>query len=255
MQPALVPLLRLLDPRPSALAASEPIAESVNIADDELHGRMHELPPRHGRVLIAGPEPWAGKARDLLLTSGREAEISTEWTFGQSQKGRLWQPNEFLLQTACQLTPGRALELACGSGRDAVTLGALGWEVVAIDHLEDALELGRDLACRYAPEASISWQKIDLERQVPEGEFDLISMAWYLNRDLIRHAVKLLRPGGSLVVETFTETHRARFGKPRTEAYVLKDEEILRLSEPLRIQICEEGWHNDRHSARLWAVK
>jgi len=250
---------------------------------------MHELPPKHGKVWIAANEPLATTTRDFLLSSGRDAELAEAWQYlrdsetqqaaiGNQQSamgnppilqsftpsptsGRLWEPNSFLLEVAAQLLPGRALDLACGTGRDAVALAAMGWDVVAVDHLDDALERGRDLAWRYLSEneaARIEWIQADLESgfqcsALSAQPFDLVTMFWYLNRELIRGTAEHLSRGGSLVIETFTTVHRERFGKLRREHLALSPGELAGLVEPLSIHHCGEDWHGDRHSARLWA--
>ena len=276
-------LVSLLDPRPASQAEQEPIEDSVNIPLDELEGRMHELPPRHGKLQVAGPEPWAAKACEFLRKSGRNADMSTDWDYemvssrssenlqlsgpqsevqnpkSKIERGRLWKPNPYLEEIVASLPPGRALDLACGSGRDAVFLAGIGWEVTAIDHLPDALERGRDLVARYlnpSDAARIEWVVRDLEEgpTALDNGYDLVSVFWYLNRDMIRGAHQLLRRGGSLVVETFTTVHRERFGKPRTEAFVLQPAELRDLVQPLKIRFYEEAWHEDRHSARVWAT-
>lgn len=251
----LPPIARFLDTRPIEEARSRPIADSVNIPLEELAGRMHELPSRHGVVRLAGDS----SAIAFLTECGRNVELARDWTYGENGPARLWSPNAFLARVLAEIAPRRALDLACGSGRDAVTLAASGWKVTAVDHLTDALELGRDLASRYLSreEASrIEWIQMDLDQDQPEfGRFDLVSSFWFLDRRLFRSAADGLRLGASLVLETFTAEHRKRFGKPRTESFVLASGELASLAEGLNVRILEEGWHEDRHSARLCATR
>jgi tellurite methyltransferase len=250
----LVPRALHLDPRPTP---KPPIADAINIPIADLPQRMHELPPRNAPISIAGPEPYALEALAFLAKNGRKATIACDWSYGESERGRLWEPTPFLLEVIAQLQPGSAADLACGNGRDAVAMAAHGWKVPAIDHLQDALELGKDLAARYltSEESSrIEWIKLDLEAS-PElqNKWDLVTMFRYLNRDLIRSAPNLLNPGGSLVIETFTTEHRERHGKPRTEDFVLQPGELKQLVHPLQVIHYEEGWHDGSHTARVWA--
>lgn len=230
----------------------------MNIPVGELAGRVHELPPRHGAVVVAEVEG-ASEAVQFLGSIGREASVSDAWGYGERiASGRLWSPNSFLLDVASQLEPGLALDLGCGSGRDAVALAGLGWRVIAVDHLPDALSLGADLAQRYlrsGEAARIEWRCANLEDGtfVIPGDCDLVAMFWYLNRPLIRSAVSSLAPGRSLVLETFTAHHREVHGKPRTEAFVLQPGEIGELVAPLEVSVYEEDWHDSRHSSRVWA--
>lgn len=215
---------------------------------------MHELPARHEAIVLPSCcVEWAGDLEKL----GRRVEVSDDWSYGGAGPGRLWRANAFLEEIMPNLTPGFGIDAACGSGRDAVALAAAGWRVLAIDVLPDALDKGRDLARRYlsADEAArIEWRVVDLESTPPDlPTADLLTMFWYLNRPLLRRAAALLRPRGSLVAETFTSTHLERFGKPRTEAFVLEPGELSKLVEPLAAEFYEEDWHEERHSARIWA--
>jgi SAM-dependent methyltransferase len=154
----------------------------------------------------------------------------------------------------------RALDLGCGSGREAVYLAAQGWQVVAVDRLPEALERGRDLQRRYAPESlPIHWVCADLEKSdwQPDGKFDCVLLFYFYARGLITRACAWLKPGGALLVEAFTETHRARFGKPAADRRVVQSGELPSLlPDGMRVVAYSEDWRaNGRHTARLWAVR
>ena len=228
------------------------IAGAVHIAFSELPDRVHELPARQQLIQVAdaGPEAW--EALDYLHATGRRAVLKKEFEFGNVGLSRLWHPNKFLENSLEKIPVGNALELACGSGRDAVYLASLGYDVRAIDHLDDALELGRDLARRYlARPDSVTWVNEDLERPVALGKFDLVTCFYYLNRTILSKASTLLNPGGHLMVETFTVVHRQKFGKPKREHLVLHPEELRELAVGLEVLEYEEAWHEERHTARF----
>jgi tellurite methyltransferase len=154
----------------------------------------------------------------------------------------------------------RALDLGCGSGREAVYLAAQGWQVVAVDRLPEALQRGRDLQRRYAPDSPpIQWVCADLEKSdwQPDGAFDGILLFYFCARGLIRRACAWLKPGGALLVEAFTETHRAHFGKPAADRRVAYAGELpTLLPDGMRVVAYSEGWRaNGRHTARLWAIR
>lgn len=233
----------------------------VHIPLSELGSRQHELPPPYRLLRLSGSE-----ARDALSwfqAQGRRAltvPAPPLLHFGDKEgRYRLWEPNEYLQVEVAGMPPGRALDLACGSGREAVYLAAEGWQVVAVDHLPDALARGAALQARYAPEAPpIQWIQADLESEEwqPEGTFDLILCFFFLNRPLLRRIPKWLSKGGRLLVETFTETHRASFGRPSSERWVLRPNELPQWVHPLQVIDYSEAWRTSgRHTARLKAIR
>lgn len=259
-----VPLVeqRLLDPQPAVEAAADPIADAVNIPFAELSLRTHELPPREVVIPVVGPAAVAEQAVAWLTSNGRQAIVERSFRAASPnrgpQVGRLWRPNEFLAGVLPNLPPKAALDLACGTGRDAVFLASLGWRVTAVDILPDALARARDLAARCAAAIEpIHWRQADLEREPPglDGEFDLIVCFRYLHRPLLAQFAGWLRRGGNVIYETFTTTHRARQGKPTRAALVLEAGELPRLLAGFEIRHFSEAWRGAAHTARIWAVK
>ncbi|HEU5301116.1 MAG TPA: class I SAM-dependent methyltransferase [Acidimicrobiia bacterium] len=112
-------------------------------------------------------------------------------------------PNQFLAAEAADLAAGRALDVACGEGRNALWLAGRGWQVTAVDFSEAGIATGR----RRAAEAGVDvdWVVADVVEWEPEpAAFDLAVIA-YLQlpaaslRRVISHAVGALGPGGTLV--------------------------------------------------------
>jgi len=93
------------------------------------------------------------------------------------------EPTPLVVETARKLKPGRALDLACGSGRNAVWLAEHGWQVTAVDRSPGAIP-------------AVDTYVADLEKhefQIVEDAWDLIIVCYYLQRDLfdlIKHGVK-----------------------------------------------------------------
>ena len=246
-----------LDPRPARQAAADPWPDCVNIPLTELPRRTHELPPRDVPVRVLGPPTLAGQTLEWLTSQQRAAVPARPDDPVDPRPGirRLWRPNALLAQVAPALPAGTALDLACGSGRDAVFLAALGWRVTAIDILPDALQRGRELAARYAPAAApVRWLRHDLEADLPPVEpVDLLIVFRFLHRPLLRRVHALLRPGGTLLVETFTTLHRQRHGRPGRERFVLQPGELPGLLEGLDIEHYSEAWRGTAHTARVRA--
>ena len=235
--------------------------ESVNIPLEELARRVNELPPKEEKLFVVGPSEVALQAVASLAVLGRFGVISSDWAQGESPvQGRLWEPNDFLSRCCQGLAVGQALDLGCGSGRDAVYLASFGWHVTAIDWLPDGIERGRDLANRYLDSEDrkrIEWRVDDLlapEFLVSEG-YELVFNAFFFDRDLLDRSQAWIDPGGSLIIEAFTSTHREKRGKPGSIDRVVKPGEMAELVKDLEIVSLEEGEHRGRHTARLWARK
>src|SRR5262249_48310814 len=86
-------------------------------------------------------------------------------------------PNRFLVAEAESLPPGKALDLACGEGRNAVWLAERGWHVTGVDFSEVAIEKARRLA--EARGVDVEWIVEDLLRfPFVETAFDLVVLLY-----------------------------------------------------------------------------
>ncbi|GAA2907627.1 class I SAM-dependent methyltransferase [Streptosporangium fragile] len=130
------------------------------------------------------------------------------WDARYGQSDRIWSgnPNVALVREASELTPGRALDLGCGEGADAIWLARRGWHVTAVDISQVALDRAAHEAAQAGVADRIDWQRHDLAVSFPDGAFDLVS-AQYLHapydmpRDMIlRAAAAAVAPGGVLLV-------------------------------------------------------
>src|SRR6476661_3068686 len=107
-------------------------------------------------------------------------------------------PNPVLVEAASLLPPGRALDLACGTGRHALWLAEHGWNVTAVDGSPKAIEILR----RRAADLRIETQIADLENPaftIAPASYDLIAICYYLERKLFEPAKRALLPGGILI--------------------------------------------------------
>ena len=107
------------------------------------------------------------------------------------------EPAPLLVNAARDLPPGRALDLACGAGRNAVWLAQHGWNVVAIDGATEAIRILRER------ESRVDARVLDLETGAPlpfdDESFDLVAILFYLHRPLFAEAKRLVRRGGVIV--------------------------------------------------------
>jgi SAM-dependent methyltransferase len=105
-------------------------------------------------------------------------------------------PSRLVMETAERLPAGRALDLACGAGRNAVWLAEHGWSVTAVDGAPAAIETLRRRA------SGVTALIADLEKgeyRIEPSSWDLIVISYYLQRDLMPPAKAGVRPGGVLI--------------------------------------------------------
>ncbi|QFG22663.1 bifunctional 2-polyprenyl-6-hydroxyphenol methylase/3-demethylubiquinol 3-O-methyltransferase UbiG [Actinomadura sp. WMMB 499] len=115
-------------------------------------------------------------------------------------------PNVRLTETIAGLPPGRALDLGCGNGGDALWLARQGWRVTATDIAAVAVERLTALARSHGLDDRITAVRHDLRTSFPEGAFDLVT-AHYLHTPfdldrsaVLRTAAHALHPDGLLLV-------------------------------------------------------
>ena len=129
-----------------------------------------------------------------------------DWNRRYAGVDSLWsaKPNRFLVAEVEGLEPGRALDLACGEGQNAVWLASLGWDVTAVDYAEVAVAKGIERAARAG--VAVDFQVGDLLDYVPEARsFDLVLILYlHISSDGLRlvleRATEALAPGGTLVL-------------------------------------------------------
>lgn len=146
-------------------------------------------------------------------------------------------PVPWLEEQAPLLPPGRALDLAMGEGRNSVFLARRGYRVTGIDRSPTAV--GRARA--WAAEEGLELRALvgDLERgSLPPGPFEVVVVTRYLQRSLFGPIQEALAPGGMLVYETFTRSHRGP--GPVDPAHLLQPGELRRAFEGLEVLLYRE---------------
>jgi SAM-dependent methyltransferase len=141
------------------------------------------------------------------------------------------EPNRFLVEEVEHMPPGRALDLACGEGRNALWLAAQGWEVTAVDFSAVGLAKARRLAIERGIRANFVAADV-LTWDPPARAFDLVSVM-YLHllsedrrRTLLR-AVTALAPGGTLLVVGHDSTNLSEgTGGPQDPRVLMSPKEV-----------------------------
>ncbi|MBN8291817.1 class I SAM-dependent methyltransferase [Rhodobacter sp. NTK016B] len=121
-------------------------------------------------------------------------------------RGSSGKPGLLLAQFAAPLRPGRALELGCAKGDDAVWLASEGWQVTAVDISSVALELAAGNAARKRVADRIVFERHDLSLSFPEGRFDLVTASFlhsphdWPRSDVLARAAAAVAPMGHLLI-------------------------------------------------------
>lgn len=132
------------------------------------------------------------------------------WNVRYRGSGRVWsdRPNPHLLSEVAALTAGRAADLGCGEGSDAIWLARTGWRVDAVDFSSVALERVTASAAQAGAEIAgrITTVEADLAEWTPPSDrYDLVCAQFLhipadLRASMIRRVAAAVRPGGSLLL-------------------------------------------------------
>ena len=135
-----------------------------------------------------------------------DAAAQQFWDDLYGERAQVWsgKVNAALELRVADLPAGRALDLGCGEGADALWLAERGWTVTAVDISATALERARAEAERRG--LAVDWRRQDLSDPLPKGPYDLVTAQFlqspvpFARYDVLRRAAALVAPGGSLLV-------------------------------------------------------
>jgi rhodanese-related sulfurtransferase len=201
--------------RAAAVLAQAGVAQVINLAGGMASWRG---PREFGPGTMSGPTPWLIDNADLLPRGGR------------------------------------VLDVACGSGRHALLLASVGFDVHAVDRDERSIARLRRTA--EALHLRLRADVVDLEAtdaDLGSDGYDLVLVVHYLHRPLFPALARALAPGGALFYETFTREQAARRGNPTNPDFLLDSGELLRLVAPLDVVRQFEGESHDRFVASVVA--
>lgn len=164
------------------------------------HHRDHDHDHEHDREHRA----------DESLETLREALTPAFWDERYAGSDRVWSgnPNTRLVEQVADLTPGTALDVACGEGGDAIWLARQGWKVTAVDVSEVALAK----VAAHAEDAGVEdririgfYDALSEPRPVPRHTFDLVTVS-FLHvpvpdfPEIYRGIAEAVAPGGRLLI-------------------------------------------------------
>jgi len=168
---------------------------------------------------------------------------ATAWDERYAATDLVWSagPNQFVERELAELQPGRALDLACGEGRNACWLAGRGWQVVAMDFSSVAIDKGRRLSDR------VDWQVGDALSTPLPADLDLVLIAYLQvpaqeRATVVRRSYDALAEGGSLFVVAHDSTNLTEgTGGPQDPTVLYTAEDVLEdLADATAKVVCAE---------------
>ncbi len=146
------------------------------------------------------------------------------------------------LEMVAPLLPaaGRALDLACGRGCNALFLAERGYSVTAIDSAPEALDQLRREADRRHHAIETGLFDLEIAPQLPVASFEVVLLLFYLHRPLLPSLRDAVRPGGVVVMRTFSSAGNFP-GGPANRDFVLRPGELLEIFAGWEVLRHEEG--------------
>jgi tellurite methyltransferase len=243
----------ILDVRPEVRFLAGHAPGAANVPLEDLAWRSHELPPKGAAVRVFDEDADRACAAALdLRQRGYLIEIASlsaaDFTETGPARTRLWQPSP-LLTEALELIASigreetsRALDVACGSGREAVALALAGWEVDALDVLPDALDRARDLARRSGVNINTVPRDLRQPDALPAAAYDLVTVFRFLHRPALPMIGDAVAPDGFLIYEAFNRRNLGgSHDKPLKPARLLDDGELSAAFPDFEIFMARDG--------------
>jgi len=205
----------LTDPFATVLASAAQGAfvgamTNAELVEDDVRAAVDQ----HTRLVTGqDPSPDGPWVLDEAGWEDRYAGVTAVWS------GR---PNAALVDHTAHLTPGRALDLGAGEGRDAVWLAERGWDVTAVDFAATGLARGEQAAA--AAGLRVRWVHADVTTWASDEQFDLVTSHFiHLTPErrtgFVTRAASMVAPGGTLLLVGHDALDLAApVGRPRDRA-------------------------------------
>jgi len=157
------------------------------------------------------------------------------------------EPSEILKNYYLLAKRGKALDVACGTGRNAIFLANKGFYVDAVDISDVAIDILKN-----NNEKNINAIVADLDNyNFEENNYELVVNINFLNREIINSLKKAIKPNGIIIFETFLISE-----KRKNKQFYLEENELLRMFLDFRIIFYEEKYiSQDEPKAYLVAKK
>ena len=150
-------------------------------------------------------------------------------------------PSALLRRHVEDAAPGRALDVATGTGRNAVFLAEAGFDVVAIDQSREGLRIARENAAERGVADRIDFLQADVPSYAfPESRYDLVSISFYRAVDRFPDVKEALAQGGYLFVEHHLRSSAPTPWGPSGDRYRFASNELLHACLDLTVLYYEE---------------
>lgn len=154
------------------------------------------------------------------------------------------EPNRFLVAEVAGMTPGRALDLAAGEGRNAVWLAEQGWRVTAVDFSDVAIAKADRLATARGVviDAVVADATGDLAGVLDPAGYDLVLVAYLQlpaseRAAALANAVAALAPGGTLLEIAHDAANLGGgYGGPQDAAVLAAPDDVVALLAGLEVE-------------------
>lgn len=203
------------------------------------------------------PDHYQGRqpSSDSAYTPAVAGDERAKWEHRYATGG--YQPRDwtspFLAEWLPRVPIGRALDVACGAGRNTLALAEAGFETVGIDVSETAIAMAHKTATERG--LTIDWRVADLDTQeLGRHAYDLITSFRFRSEQLWPQLAAALKPDGWLIAEHHFRTRLTVAGPP-TDDFRLEPGEYLRAFSGLRIIHYSESIEEADRPGELYAIE
>ena len=162
--------------------------------------------------------------------------------------------DELLVKHTGDLKPGRALDLGCGSGANAIWLAQHGWQVTAVDFSDVAIEKGKAQAAE--KQVEVEFVVSDVTTNWPNDLYDLIISCyihlWPVQRaQMLSRVVQTLSPGGKFLFVSHDQSSPPSGWRQDDLDSLTSPDEVAAELIGLRIELAEVVEDTGAHSEHM----
>jgi SAM-dependent methyltransferase len=174
----------------------------VGMQPKDVQGEWETYYERYLQQLGIAPDERARRIK-VINTEGQRLEVE-RWNRILTAEKPLFNtnPNAFLVEMIKGRTPGTALDVGMGQGRNAIYLAQQGWTVTGFDPADKAVAQANATAAKLGVKLNTIVQGEE-DFDFGENRWDLIVLSYVGAREYVDRVVRSLKPGGIVVVEGF----------------------------------------------------